>query len=76
MAEMMIWGFAIRFLVSLIQASPFILAGFMVAAVLRSFLATKIHAGCSAKGLVRPCFARGRSGCCCPSVRWGNPRHP
>ena len=37
MAEMMFWGFAVRFLVSLIQASPFILAGFMVAAVLRRF---------------------------------------
>ena len=37
MAEMMFWGFAVRFLVSLIQASPFILAGFMVAAVLRKF---------------------------------------
>ena len=37
MAEMMIWGFAIRFATSLIQASPFILAGFMTAAVLRRF---------------------------------------
>ena len=37
MAEMMIWGFVVRFLVSLIQASPFILVGFAVAAVLRRF---------------------------------------
>lgn len=37
MAEMMFWGFAIRFATSLIQASPFILAGFMTAAVLRRF---------------------------------------
>lgn len=37
MAEMMFWGFATRFTVSLIQASPFILVGFAVAAVLRRF---------------------------------------
>lgn len=37
MAEMMFWGFGIRFVTSLIQASPFILAGFMIAAVLRRF---------------------------------------
>lgn len=37
MAEMMFWGFLVRFLVSLIQASPFILVGFAAAAVLRRF---------------------------------------
>ena len=37
MAEMMLWGFAVRFVTSLIQASPFILAGFVTAAVLRRF---------------------------------------
>jgi uncharacterized membrane protein YraQ (UPF0718 family) len=37
MAEMMLWGFGIRFITSLVQASPFILAGFMIAAVLRRF---------------------------------------
>jgi len=37
MAEMMLWGFLVRFTVSLIQASPFILVGFAVAAVLRRF---------------------------------------
>ena len=37
MAEMMFWGFAVRFVTSLIQASPFILAGFVTAAVLRRF---------------------------------------
>jgi len=37
MAEMMFWGFATRFTVSLIQASPFILVGFAVAAILRRF---------------------------------------
>ena len=37
MAEMMFWGFAVRFITSLVQASPFILVGFAVAAVLRRF---------------------------------------
>lgn len=37
MIEMMFWGFATRFMVSLVQASPFILVGFAVAAVLRRF---------------------------------------
>jgi len=37
MAEMMFWGFAVRFLTSLVQASPFILVGFAVAAILRRF---------------------------------------
>jgi hypothetical protein len=37
MAEVMFWGFALRFITSLVQASPFILAGFAVAAVLRRF---------------------------------------
>ena len=33
----MVWGFAVRSIISLVQASPFILAGFAVAAVLRRF---------------------------------------
>ena len=33
----MFWGFAVRSITSLVQASPFILAGFAVAAVLRRF---------------------------------------
>lgn len=37
MAEMMFWGFTVRFLTSLVQASPFILVGFAVTAVLRRF---------------------------------------
>jgi uncharacterized membrane protein YraQ (UPF0718 family) len=37
MFEIMFWGFTLRFLTSLVQASPFILAGFAVAAVLRRF---------------------------------------
>ena len=37
MAEMMFWGFTVRFVNSLVQASPFILVGFAVAAVLRRF---------------------------------------
>jgi len=41
MAEMMFWGFATRFTVSLIQASPFILVGFAVAAVLRRFFGSE-----------------------------------
>jgi uncharacterized protein len=37
MAEVMFWGFVVRFVTSLVQASPFILAGFAIAAVLRRF---------------------------------------
>lgn len=37
MAEMMFWGFAVRFVSSLVQASPFILCGFAIAAILRRF---------------------------------------
>jgi uncharacterized membrane protein YraQ (UPF0718 family) len=37
MAEMMFWGFAVRFTSSLVQASPFILCGFAIAAILRRF---------------------------------------
>jgi uncharacterized membrane protein YraQ (UPF0718 family) len=37
MGEMMFWGFAVRFITSLVQSSPFILVGFIVAAVLRRF---------------------------------------
>ena len=37
MAEMMFWGFAVRFTSSLVQASPFILCGFASAAILRRF---------------------------------------
>ena len=37
MGETMFWGFVQRFLTSLIQASPFILSGFAVAAILRRF---------------------------------------
>jgi uncharacterized membrane protein YraQ (UPF0718 family) len=37
MGEMMFWGFVQRLITSLVQASPFILAGFAVAAVLRRF---------------------------------------
>ncbi len=37
MAEMMFCGFAVRFITSLVQASPFILVGFAVAAVFRRF---------------------------------------
>ncbi len=41
MAEMMFWGFVVRFITSLVQASPFILAGFAVAAVLRRFFGSE-----------------------------------
>lgn len=41
MGEMMFWGFALRFLTSTIQASPFILIGFVIAAVLRRFLGSE-----------------------------------
>ena len=37
MTEMMFWGFAVRFISSLVQASPFILCGFAIAAILRRF---------------------------------------
>lgn len=37
MAEMMFWGFVLRFVQCAAQASPFILAGIVVAAVLRRF---------------------------------------
>jgi uncharacterized membrane protein YraQ (UPF0718 family) len=37
MAEMMFWRFAVRFTSSLVQASPFILCGFAIAAILRRF---------------------------------------
>lgn len=37
MAEMMFWGFAVRLISSLVQASPFILCGFAIAAILRRF---------------------------------------
>ena len=37
MAEMMFWGFVVRFVSSLVQASPFILCGFAIAAILRRF---------------------------------------
>lgn len=37
MAETMFWGFTLRFVQSLAQASPFILCGFLVAAILRRF---------------------------------------
>jgi len=37
MAEVAFWGFLLRFITSLIQASPFILAGFAIAAILRRF---------------------------------------
>jgi uncharacterized protein len=37
MAELMFWGFVLRFVQCLAQASPFILTGFVVAAILKRF---------------------------------------
>lgn len=38
MAETFLWGFAMRFMQSFAQAAPFILTGFLIAAVFRRFL--------------------------------------
>lgn len=38
MTAMMLWGFAMRFVQSLVQAAPFILTGFFTAAVFRRFI--------------------------------------
>jgi uncharacterized membrane protein YraQ (UPF0718 family) len=38
MTTMMLWGFAVRFTQSLAQAAPFILTGFVIAAVFRRFI--------------------------------------
>ncbi len=37
MAQLMLWGFLLRFVQSLAQAAPFILTGFVIASILRRF---------------------------------------